>query len=751
MFDILIIMCHIIFMKIVGTIEDIVFRNNENGYTILEITRGMDSFIATGKFPVVGIGEEVELEGEFAVNPKYGEQFVASTIKVSEPTSIDAIIKYLSCGLISGVGIVTATSIVNKFKERTLHIIEKEPHRLAEVKGVSDRKAMEINQTFVDIKKMQQAVMFLQKYDISINLAVKIYEVYKDKTETILRSNPYKLVEDVEGVGFKTADKIASKMGVSEDSSFRIRAGIVYCLNELAEKQGSTVIRKDKLAEMTVGLLNLPNEYEGEVFGMITTLEIEGLVKSCTLEEEPAVANARLYSMEKYIAQKLKTLINSTQDLDADYENEIKEFERVNNFELHDSQKKAVITACREGVSVITGGPGTGKTTIIKAILTILENHGKKITLFAPTGRAAKRMEEQTKRPASTIHRGLGMMYSNGRLNFVQNENNPLETDVIIVDEVSMIDIYVASSLLKAIALGTKVIFVGDKDQLMSVGAGNVLADIIGSGEVTTIELTQIFRQAETSRIVVNAHTINNGEMPDLSIKSDDFFYSSSFIASEVAEEIVDMVSRRIPSYKEEITPDKIQIIAPMKAGECGTNALNLLLREKLNPKSNAKAEIEVHKTVFRVGDKVMQTANNYEQEWLKVENGSVVGGMGVFNGDMGYIDAINTQSGEVYVSFDDGRRAGYSIVELEDLVHAYAITIHKSQGSEFDAVIIPILGGNPMLFNKNLLYTAVTRAKKMVVLIGKKGNIYHMISNQNMVQRNTLLKRFLTQSEYNL
>ena len=738
-------------MKITGTIEDIVFRNNENGYTILEITKGMDSFIATGKFPVVGIGEDVELEGEFTVNPKYGEQFVATSIKVSEPTGEDAIIKYLSCGLISGVGIVTATSIVKKFKEKTLEIIEKEPKRLIEVKGVSERKALEIYQTYVDIKKMQQAVMFLQKYDISINLAVKIYEVYKDKTENVLRYNPYKLVEDVDGIGFKTADKIANKMGVSEDSSFRIRAGVLFCLNELAEKQGSTVIRKDKLAEMTVGLLGLPNEYEGEILAMITNLEIEGIVKSCTLEEEPAVANAKLYNMEKYIAQKLKTLINSTQELNADYETELNEFERVNNILLHESQRKAVITACNEGVSVITGGPGTGKTTIIKAILNILENNGKKITLFAPTGRAAKRMEEQTKRPASTIHRGLGMMFSNGRLGFSQNENNPLETDVIIVDEVSMIDIYVASSLLKAVALGTKVIFVGDKDQLMSVGAGNVLADIIESGEVTTIELTQIFRQAETSRIIVNAHTINSGEMPDLSIKSDDFFYSSSFIASEVADEIVDMVSRRIPLYNQEFSSEKIQVIAPMKAGESGTNALNLLLREKLNPKSNTKEEIEVHKTVFRVGDKVMQTANNYEQEWIKVENGCIVGGTGVFNGDMGYIDDINTQSGEVYVSFDDGRRAGYSIVELEDLVHAYAITIHKSQGSEFDVVIIPILGGNPMLFNKNLLYTAVTRAKKMVVLIGKKSNIYHMIKNQYMVQRNTLLKRFLTQGEYTL
>jgi len=731
-------------MKINGRIEDIIFRNNENGYTILEVSQGIISTIVVGKFPVVGIGEEVELEGEEVFNPKYGKQFSATSIKIKEPTTCESIIKYLSSGLISGVGIVTATNIVNYFKEDTLKIIEKEPKRLIEVKGVSERKALEIYQTYQDIKKMQQAVMFLQKYDVSINMAVKIYEAYKDKTESFLKKNPYKLVEDVEGIGFKTADKIAFKMGVEKDSKFRIRAGVLYCLNEYAEKQGSTLIRKDKLAEMCVGLLDLPNEYEGDVFSEITNLEIEGMIKSTTLEEEPAVAITKLYNMEKYIAAKIKMLQNSAIGIDVDLDKDIDEFERINNIVLHESQAKAVKTAVKEGVCVVTGGPGTGKTTIIKAILYILENQRLKTTLLAPTGRAAKRMEEQTKKPASTIHRGLEMGYSNGRLGFSKNENNPLETDVIIVDEVSMIDIFVASALLKAVKLGTKVIFVGDKDQLMSVGAGNVLADIISSEVVTTIELTQIFRQEETSKIIVNAHLINNGEMPNLTEKSDDFFYSSSFEPNKVAEEIVEMVSSRIPNYKHELTSEDIIVLAPMKAGVAGTNNLNLLLREKLNPKSENKNELEVHKTIFREGDKVMQTANNYEQEWIKLENGMLVGGMGVFNGDMGYIDQINTQSGEVYVSFDDGRRAGYSIVELEDLVHAYAITIHKSQGSEFGCVIIPVLGGNPMLYNKNLLYTAVTRAKKMVVLIGKKTNIYHMIKNEMMVHRNTMLKRFL-------
>lgn len=736
-------------MKLSGTIGDIIFRNNENGYTILEVRQGMVSSIATGKFPIVGVGEEVELDGEETINPKYGRQFVATSIKIKQPTSKESIIKYLSSGLISGVGIVTAQNIVNKFGEDTLKVIEKNPGRLREVRGISDRKALEIAHTYQDIKKMQEAVMFLQKYDVTINMAVKIYEVYKDKTEIMLKKNPYMLIEDVEGIGFKTADKIAYNMGVQPDSKFRLRAGIIYCLNEYAEKMGSTVINKAELCESAIGVLGLGNEYEGEILSLITEMEIEGVLKSTTLQDDSAVAIGKYYNMEKYIASKLKMLINSAGEVAADFDADIREFEMVNGIKFHAGQCEAIKMACREGVSVITGGPGTGKTTIIKAILYILENQGKKIMLMAPTGRASKRMEEQTGRPASTIHRGLEMNYSGGRLAFSRNENNPLETDVVIVDEVSMLDDYVMSSLLKALPLGAKLILVGDKDQLMSVGAGRVLADIIESEVVPVSFLTQIFRQGENSKIIVNAHLINNGEMINLAEKSDDFFYSSTFVPSQVAAEVVDMVYRRIPSYKSDIDSSDIQVIAPMKAGDAGTNNLNVLLREKLNPKSPEKAEFEFRKMIFREGDKVMQIANDYEQQWIRVDNGRVVGGSGVFNGDMGYIDKINTQSGEINVAFDDGRYAAYSLVELENLVHAYAITIHKSQGSEFPVVIIPITGGNPLLYNKHLLYTAVTRAKKMVVLIGKSGNIAHMIKNQNYISRNTLLKKFLTSNDF--
>ncbi|MBQ8468362.1 MAG: ATP-dependent RecD-like DNA helicase [Clostridia bacterium] len=730
-------------MKLSGTIKSIIFKNLETGYCVIELESGGKPVICTGKFPVVGEAEVLELDGEFKLNNRYGEQFEVSKVQIKKPTSVEAIEKYLASGLISGVGEATSRNIVAMFGEKTLEIIDKSPLELEKVKGISRRKALEIGSAYKDIKKMQEAVIFLQAYDVTIGLAVKIYEQYKHKTIEVLQTNPYRLIEDIDGVGFKTADKIAAKLGIAPDSEYRIRAGVLYVMSELAENQGSTVVLIKDLVAGTCGILGFNEEMMGDVERQVTMLIIEGLLKKVEYNQEEAVCTTKNYTMEKHIATKLKLFLDTNTTPHADTDRLIQEYERINNITLHKTQREAISCAVASGVSIITGGPGTGKTTIIKCLLYILESMGKKSMLMAPTGRAAKRLEEQTQMPASTIHRALEMGYSKNKLSFARNEHNPLETDVVIVDEISMLDVFLMYSLLKATKLGTKLVFVGDKDQLPSVGAGNVLADMLSSDEIPYVCLSQIFRQGENSQIIVNAHKINNGEMPDLAQKSDDFFYSSKFEPAVVIEEIVDMVSKRIPAYKN-ISPKDIQVIAPMKSGLAGVDNANIKLQAALNPPSADKPELVVGKRTFRLGDKVMQTSNNYEQEWTKLENNITVFGQGVFNGDIGYIDQINTVASTMYVTFDDGRRAGYSLVEIEDLTLAYAITIHKSQGSEFPVVIIPILAGNPKLYNKNLLYTAVTRAKNMVVLIGKSGNIYYMIKNKFSVERKTLLKDFL-------
>ena len=732
-------------MKLIGTIESVVYRNSENGYTVLDVFSRGEMITVSGKFPIVGIGEVLELEGEFKFNARYGEQFVAESIRVDKPNDKTSIQKYLSCGLISGVGEVTARNIVNRFGEDTLKVIDEEPEKLAEVRGISIKKANEIHAAYQDIKTMQDAVMFLQKYDISINMAVKIFNKYKHKTEEVLQQNPYKLIEDIEGIGFKTADKIAMKMGVGFDSDIRIRAGVLFALGEIAEKQGSTVAYLEELKNTAIGVLELDGSYIDNVESAIVDLEITGAIKKVTHEEKEALAIAKYYSMEDYISKKLINLCVNADVAKLGTEKEVEQYEILNNIKLHENQKEAILAGTSEGVVVITGGPGTGKTTIIKGILKILKNAQLKCMLMAPTGRAAKRMEEQTGEQASTIHRALEANFAKGGRGFVRNENNPLEADAIIIDEVSMLDVFLMSSLLKAVNFGTRVILVGDKDQLPSVGAGNVLADIIASDVFKVVELTQIFRQSEDSMIAQNAHKINNSEMPDLKIKSSDFFYSSTHEPQAVANEIVSLITERMPKYFSDLKSEDIQVIAPMKAGIAGVDNLNVLIQEKLNPEKGGKKQIELQKRIFRVGDRVMQIVNNYDREWEKYTSfGYATYGSGVFNGDMGYIDDIYTEINEVFVTFDDGRRACYSYAELEEIVLSYAITIHKSQGSEFPAVIIPIMGGSPLLMNKNLLYTAVTRAKKMVVLIGKSTNIFYMVNNKFSATRNTMLKSML-------
>lgn len=747
-------------MTLTGIIEDIIYRNSENGYTILKVLSNGTIVTVAGKFPIVGKGEKLEAYGEFKVNKRYGENFMADSIKLYKPTDLDSIIKYLSCGLISGVGEVTARNIVNKFKEDTLEVIDKTPELLVSVKGISVRKADEIHKTYEEIKTMQDAVMFLQKYDISINNAIKIYSKYKHRTEEVLTENPYKLIEDIEGIGFKTADKIAMKIGIAFDSELRIREGVLYALSEFAEKQGSTVAFIEEIKNATLGILELDESYLDNIESSIVDLEISGAVKKVMFEakhddgdgnefidkeKKPALAISRYYHMEDFIAKKLLNLSANAETIALGSEEDILHYEKINRITLHEKQKEAILAGTSEGVAVITGGPGTGKTTIIKAIISIIKNNKLKFMLMAPTGRAAKRLEEQTGESASTIHRALEANFAGTGRGFVRNENNPLDTDVIVVDEVSMLDAYLMNSLLKAMNFGTRLILVGDKDQLPSVGAGNILADIIASKKFKVVELSQIFRQSDDSMIVVNAHKINNSEMPDLSVKSSDFFYSSVGEPEAVANEVVSLLLERMPKYFENLTSSDIQVIAPMKAGLAGVDNLNILLQEKINPPSSDKKQIELYKRIFRVGDKVMQVVNNYDREWAKYpELGYPIYGEGAFNGDMGVIDSINTETGEVYVTFDDGRTTCYSSVELDEIVLSYAITIHKSQGSEFPAVVIPIMGGSPMLLNKNLLYTAVTRAKRIVVLIGKQSNIYYMIKNKLSSVRNTMLRPLL-------
>lgn len=735
-------------MVISGTIENVIYRNSENGYTVVELASGFSKVVATGKFPVVGIGEKLELIGEFKVNKQYGEQFVAESVKIEKPTDRNAIIKYLSCGLIHGVGPVTASNIVDHFGNDTLDVIDSNPRLLANVRGISIKKANEIHDTYKSIKKMQEAVMFLQKYDISINMAIKIFEQYKYKTEEVLMTNPYKLVEDIDGIGFKTADKIASKLGIEADSEVRIRAGIIFVLSEIAEKQGSTVVVIEDFLLQVYEVLEFQDDKRDKVEKAIGDLEISGMLKRVEYEEKESLAMSKYYYMEKYIARKLVNLCSGTEVAAMGGDNEIEQYEKLNGITLHKNQREAILAGTSEGVVVITGGPGTGKTTIIKGILKIFKNSKQKCMLMAPTGRAAKRLEEQTGEPASTIHRALESNFADGRRGFNRNEHNTLEADVIIIDEVSMLDVFLMNSLLKAVDFGTRIILVGDKDQLPSVGAGNVLADIIASEMFKVVELSQIFRQSEDSMIIVNAHKINNSEMLDLKVKSSDFFYSSVFEPDKVANEVVSLVAERMPKYFKDITSEDIQVIAPMKSGLAGVDNLNVLIQNTLNPSSFSKKEFTLHKRVFREGDRVMQIINNYDREWEKYsELGYATYGSGVFNGDMGRIEMINTEINEMYVMFDDGRRANYSYAELDEIVLSYAITIHKSQGSEFPVVIIPIMGGNPMLMNKNLLYTAVTRAKKVVVLIGKSSNIFYMINNKSMAVRNTMLKVMLKDS----
>lgn len=731
-------------MILQGTIEDIIFRNETNGYTVAMLSHGTEYTTVVGKFLSINIGENVKLTGKYVTNNKYGEQFSFDTSEIIYPSTVSGIQKYLASGLIKGVGPVTATAIVDKFKESTFEVIEFSPHRLSEVKGISDKKAQAIGEAFGELKKIQNSVMFLQNYNISTNMSLKIYEIYQNKTVELVKENPYRMVEEVDGIGFLTADKIAKSMGIKEDSMFRMRAGILHILNENSDKNGNTYIPQDLLLVNLGNLLNLDkDEYDEQFKAVLDNLLFDKVITRFYKHPYDIIMLTKYYFIETSVAQKLALLNVSAKENQVDVTKDIELFEKINKIKFDESQRIAIENSIKNGVSLITGGPGTGKTTIVKCIMTILEQQQNKIMLLAPTGRAAKRLSESTGKEAKTIHRGLEVDFRGDKGHFVHNETNPLNTNVVIVDEVSMVDVILMNSLLKALPRDCKLILVGDKDQLPSVGAGNVLDDILKSQIISVSYLTKIFRQDENSLIISNAHLINDGKMPIIDNTSSDFFFDVKVDLNDIKSTIVEMVTTRIPKFKD-IDTTKVQVLAPLKAGTCGIENLNKSLQDVINPPSVLKIEEIVGNSIFREGDKVMQMSNNYDLTWIKRDGYFAEEGAGVFNGDIGYIHKIDRQTGETIVWFEDGRECVYPRTELHQLSLAYAITIHKSQGSEFDVVVIPIISGTGLILNRNLIYTAVTRAKKMVVLVGEKKNLKHMISNIYTVQRFTMLKDFL-------
>lgn len=727
-------------MKISGTVEKVIYRNEENGYAVIIVSDSSNSITAVGNMPTVTEGETLELEGTYGVNQKFGEQFTVTKVTICLPTGLDSIAKYLSSGLFKGIGEVTADAIVDEFGEDTFEIIEKNHIKLKSVKGVSARKAMDIHETFISLKDMQSAILGLQTLDISLNLALKIYKIYGRATLDTINNNPYRLIEDIDGVGFATADKIAFGLGIAKDSEFRVRAGIIHILKNIATEKGHTYLPKDILISRAYELLGLEHEVVLDLCEQsIMSLEVTGVIAVIERDIDTAVMFSKVYLTERNIANKLISLTLNCSELHLDIDGDISEYERINNIIMHEGQRNAVKNAVNNGVNIITGGPGTGKTTIIKCILSIFKSRNLSVKLCAPTGRASKRLSESTGEEAKTIHRLLDLDFKNGKGKFTFNSDTKLDCDVVIVDEVSMCDEYVFNALLSAINRGSRIILVGDKDQLPSVGAGNVLGDIVGYGEISISELTYIYRQGQESLIIANAHRINNGEMPVIRNKDSDFLFSEVDGQIGVLDTVVNMVANRIPKYLN-IEPSSVQVLCPMKKQLSGVNNMNKALQHAINPEVKNKPELKFMDGVFRTGDKVIHLVNNYDLEWLR---GAEVG-MGIFNGDIGFIRQVDHVNNTLTVEFDDDRVAIYTREIFEQIKLAYAITVHKSQGCEFDVVVIVLMGGMPTLMTRNLLYTAVTRAKSMSVIVGSSAHMNHMVNNDFTAKRYTLLKEML-------
>ena len=724
-----------------------VYRNDENGYSVVMARMGRSEITVVGVLPELTAGEQAVFSGEWVEHPQYGRQLKCSACQLQKPTTLLGIERYLGSGLIHGVGPSTAKLIVQHFGEETLTVLSEHPERLQEVPKMGKKRWIQIAESFREQQQAREAMVFLQSYGIPANLSVKISRLYGERTPEVIRQNPYRLCEDLEGVGFLTADRIGTALGIAPDSEYRIQSAVKYVLRDAAASMGHVYLPRRELTLRAAQLLHVE---EALCHRQIQQL---ALSRDVVLQggdgEEERVYLPAFDAAEREVAQRLCELMVSLAPVKSrGAHRDIDRFEKERGIRFSEKQREAIISALEQGVLVITGGPGTGKTTIINCIIRLLASEGD-VVLCAPTGRAAKRMTEATGYESKTIHRLLE--YGGEEGSFARNQENPIEGDCVIVDETSMVDLMLMRSLLRAVEPGTRLLLVGDADQLPSVGAGNVLGDILQSGAVPAVRLTDIFRQGETSRIVVNAHRINHGEMPLLNEKGTDFFFERKEGFGQTAQTIVQLVTRRLPKFlgyaENERTAQavrNIQVLAPARKGECGVVALNTLLQTALNPPGPARPSLTYGETVFRLGDKVMQTRNDYQIEWRKETASGWEDGAGVFNGDVGFITQVDEEEHSLTVLFDEEREVVYQSGQLENLDLAYCLSVHKSQGSEFPVVVMPVAGGPPMLLTRNLFYTALTRARSLVVLVGREEVVRQMVENDHILKRYTTLTQRL-------
>lgn len=729
--------------EIKGTVKSIIFRNEENGFTVLELVDAAgDEITAVGPLPLANVGERIEVSGAWTEHPTYGRQLRAQGCRVLAPATLTALVNYLGSGLIRGVGESTAREIVNTFGLETLPVLENAPERLTEVPGIGRLRAAKIAESFAAQRDMRDIMLALQEFGVTVSQAMKLYKAYGNLCLAKIQENPYRLIDEIEGIGFLTADRLAQNAGVERDSAFRIKAGLKYTL-QWARQEGHTYLPRDILiriaaSERVLGVELLPVERA------LDELIIGGEVVYQTVGSADGVFLPRMHFLESDCAKRLLQVLHTPSPLlFLDPENQVALLERELKISLAPQQQEAVIRALTSGALVITGGPGTGKTTILRFILRIVQNMGLSCELCAPTGRAAKRMAEATGVPARTIHRLLE--YGYGGEGFLRDEENPVETDLIIVDEMSMVDVPLMHALLRAVGPSTRLLMVGDADQLPPVGAGNVLRDVIESGAVPVMRLTDIYRQAERGMIVENAHRINNGQPPELASGKEDFLFEEITAAEDVARRVVGLCTGRVNRLLTQEPRKDVQVLVPMKKGPLGVYALNARIQAAMNPPGRQKRERKHGDVVFREGDKVMQVKNNYKLGWKKAcYNGIAEEGLGVFNGDLGTILRIDSTEQELEVIFDDERAAVYDFTMLDELSLAYAVTVHKSQGSEFPIVILPLISGAPSLMTRNLLYTAVTRAREQVYILGRSRCVYEMAANGQVKKRYSALGAFL-------